>query len=71
MPKVENANEAVKIAREFLENAGLTLNVIVGVTITDDTWLVKAQTFGANKLVIKIDKNAGEVIEYGEESASN
>ncbi len=71
MPKVENANEAVKIAREFLENAGITLNIIVGVTSIDDIWMVKAQTFGARKLVIKIDKNTGEVIEYGEESDSN
>jgi len=62
--KVKTAKQAVAIAREFLEDAGLTLSVVTKTIHQEDMWLIEATTImGTYRL--KIDEETGDVIEYG------
>jgi len=62
--KVEIAKQAVEIAKDFLETAGWPVSMITKAESQENFWIIEATTLmGAYRL--KIDKESGEVIEYG------
>ena len=56
--------EAVEIARDFLDKAGASLNWVVKTVQRGDNWLITANVLGTY-LEVKINKYTGEILEYG------
>lgn len=63
MAKVDTAEQAVEIARKFLETSGQSFNTITGATLEKDVWVVEATTI-MGRFMLKIDRSSGAVTEY-------
>jgi len=64
MSRVQTSKQALEIARDFLETAGVSFNVITKKMDQKETWLVEATTMmGVYRIII--NKETGEVLEYG------
>ena len=61
MGLVNSAKEAIQIANETLEAAGLVTYIITDARLTDGVWTVRAYGFGG-KYIVKIDSTTGDTL---------
>ena len=64
--QVRSAKQAIHIASETLEDAGVVVYVITEATLTESTWHVQASAL-FSKFFIDIDANTGDILSFTSE----